>query len=336
MSVFRVAFSPDFPRAASGALRFDFGFGILDGVPDLELGVLPGEPARELTAEQLAGVDALLLWGARLTEEALAGADRLRLVARIGVGYDAVDVDACTRRGIAVTITPDGVRRPMAASTMLLVLALAHRLLRKDQIARSGQWSESWNNLGMGLTGRTLGLVGAGNIARDVFRLAKPFEMRQIAFDPYVTAEVAAAEGFELVDLETLMASSDFVCILCLLNDETRHLINAERLALMKPTAYLVSMARGPIVDEAALVAALRERRIAGAGLDVFEQEPADPANPLFELDNVIATPHSLCHTDECFRLMGKSACESVIAIKEGRMPSYVVNPSALQQLLRA
>jgi D-3-phosphoglycerate dehydrogenase len=160
--------------------------------------------------------------------------------------------------------------------------------------------------------------------------------MRQIAFDPYVSPELAAAEGFELVELETLMASSDFVCILCLLNDETRHMINAERLALMKPTAYLVSMARGPIVDEAALVAALREGRIAGAGLDVFEQEPADPANPLFELDNVIATPHSLCHTDECFRLMGKSACESVIAIKEGHTPSYVVNPAALQQLLRA
>ena len=261
-----------------------------------------------------------------------AAGPQFRIVANFGVGYDNVDVDACTRRGIAVTITPDGVRRPMAASTMLLVLALAHRLLRKDQIARSGQWSESWNNLGMGLIGRTLGLVGAGNIGREVFRLAKPFEMRQIAFDPHVATEVAAAEGFELVDLETLLTSSDFVCILCPLNDETRHLINAERIAMMRPTAYLVSMARGPIVDEAALIAALRERRIAGAALDVFEHEPVDPANPLFELDNVITTPHSLCHTDECFRLMGKSACESVITIKEGHTPSYLVNPAALRR----
>jgi len=336
MSVFRVAFSPDFPRGEDGGLLLDFGFGLLDDVPELELGMLPGEPARELAAEQLAGVDALLLWGARLTEEALAGADRLRLVARLGVGYDNVDVEACTRRGIAVTIAPDGVRRPMAASTMLLVLALAHRLLRKDQIARSGQWSERWNHIGMGLTGRTLGLVGVGNIGREVFRLAKPFEMRHIAYDPYATDEVAAAEGFELVDLETLMSSSDFVCVLCPLNDETRHLINAERLALMKPTAYLVSIARGPIVDEAALVAALRERRIAGAALDVFEQEPADPSNPLFQLDNVITTPHSICHTDECFRLMGQSACENAIAIKEGRTPKYVVNPAALEQSVRA
>ena len=330
--MFRVAFSPDFPRTENGELRFDFGFRILDGVPDLDLSVLPGEPARELSAKQLAGVDALLLWGSRLTDEALAGADRLRLVARVGVGYDNVDLDACTRRAIAVTITPDGVRRPMAASTLLLVLALAHRLRRKDQIARSGQWSENWNNLGMGLTGRTLGLVGAGNIGREVFRLAKPLEMRQIAFDPYVEAEVAEAEGFELVDLETLLTSSDFVCILCPLSDETRGMINAERLALMKSTAYLVSIARGPIVDEAALIAALRERRIAGAGLDVFEQEPADPSNPLFEMDNVIATPHSLAHTDECLRMMGESACKNVIAIKEGRTPSHVVNPAALQQ----
>jgi phosphoglycerate dehydrogenase-like enzyme len=330
--MFRVAFSPDFPRTESGELRFDFGFRTLEGVPDLELSVLPGEPARELSAGQLTGVDALLLWAARLTDEALVSADRLRLVARVGVGYDNVDIEACTRRAIAVTITPDGVRRPMAASTMLFVLALAHRLVRKDQITRSGQWSENWNNLGTGLTGRALGLLGAGNIGREVFRLAKPFEMRQIAFDPYVEAEVAAAEGFELVELETLLTDSDFLCILCPLNDETRGMINADRLALMKPTAYLVSIARGPIVDEAALIAALRGHRIAGAGLDVFEQEPADPSNPLFELDNVIVTPHSVAHTDECLRLMGESACENVLAIKEGRTPSHVVNPAALQQ----
>jgi D-3-phosphoglycerate dehydrogenase len=326
--VFRVAFSPDFPRTESGELRFDFGFQTLDGISDLELSVLPGEPAPELLAGQLAGVDALLLWGARLTDEALAGADCLRLVARVGVGYDNVDVDACTRKGIAVTITPDGVRRPMAVSTLLLVLALAHRLRRKDQIARSGQWSENWDNLGMGLTGRTLGLVGAGNIGREVFRLVKPLDMRHIAFDPYVKADVADAEGFELVDLETLMTSSDFVCILCPLSDSTRHLINAERLALMKPTAYLVSVARGPIVDETALITALRERRIAGAGLDVFEQEPADPENPLLAMDNVIVTPHSLAHTDECLRLMGESACKNVIALREGRPLSDVINPA--------
>jgi D-3-phosphoglycerate dehydrogenase len=334
MSTFNVGFSPDVPRDEGGGLRFDLGFEVLTEVPDLELGVLPGDPSRELAAEQLSGVDALVLWGARVTEASLAGADRLRIVARVGVGYDNVDVEACTRRGIVVAITPDGVRRPMAASAMLFILALAHRLLVKDRIARSGKWSDSWDNVGSGLIGRTLGLVGAGNIGRELFRLARPFEMRQIAFDPYADAELAAAEGFELVDLETLMASSDFVCVLCPLTEETRHLVNGERLALMKPTAYLVSIARGPIVDEAALTTVLRERRIAGAALDVFEQEPADPTHPLFALDNVIVAPHSICHTDECFRLMGRSACEAIVAVKEGRVPRYIVNPAALERPL--
>jgi D-3-phosphoglycerate dehydrogenase len=335
MSTFKVGFSPDLPRTEAGEPRFDLGFDVLAGVPGLELGMLPGEPSRELAAEQLGGFDALILWGARVTEASLAGADRLRIVARLGVGYDNVDVEACTRRGIAVTIAPDGVRRPMAASAMLFILALAHRLPAKDRIARSGSWAESWNHIGTGLTGRTLGLVGAGNIGRELLRLVQPFEMRRIAFDPYVDPELAAAEGFELVDLETLMASSDFVCVLCPLNEETRHLVNEERLALMKPTAYLISIARGPIVDEAALTRVLRERRIAGAALDVFEHEPADPSNPLFALDNVIVTPHAVCLTDECFLLIGRSACEAVLAVKEGRRPRYIVNPAALEPALR-
>jgi D-3-phosphoglycerate dehydrogenase len=329
---FRVGVSADVPRGEGGELRFDLGFGRLDADPDVTWSFLPGPPGADVTPEQVAGLDGLILWSARLPREAIERADRLRVVARLGVGYDTVDVEACTRRGIPVTITPDGVRRGMATSTLLYVLALSHNLRMKDALARAGQWYEAWNHVGTGLTGRTLGLLGAGNIGRELFRIAAPLEMRHVAFDPYVTPEDAAAEGFELVDLDTLTATSDFLCVLAPLTEETRHIVNAERLALMKPSAFLVSVARGPLVDERALVAALRENRIAGAGIDVFEQEPVDPGNPLLKLDNVIVTPHSVCHTDEVFRLIGTSACESVLAVKDGREPRYVVNREALRE----
>src|SRR5262245_62720892 len=163
--------------------------------------------------------------------------------------------------------------------------------------------------MGMGLTGRTLGVFGLGNIGREVFALAAPFGMRHLAHDPYADPAGAAAAGAELVGLEALLRESDFVCLCCALTPATRHLIDARRLALMKPTAYLVNVARGPVVDQAALTEALRQGRLQGAGLDVFEREPIDPADPLLRLDNVILAPHALCWTDECFRGNGVSAC---------------------------
>lgn len=329
MGTFKVGLSPDIPSNEDGGLRYDLGLELLDECPGLEWSVIPGGPGGEMTASQLEGLDALLLWASVLPAAALEGADKLKVVARIGVGYDTVDVEACTAKGIPVTITPDAVRRPMAASTMLFVLALAHRLLIKDKIARAGGWREAWDHVGVGLTGRTLGLIGAGNIGREVFRLAQPFEMRHIAYDPFLDPAIAAAEGFELVGLDEVFTTSDFLCVLAPLLPETIHIVNAERLALMKATAFLISLARGPLVDEAALLEVLTERRIAGAAIDVFEQEPVDPANPLLALDNVIVTPHSVCHTDETFRLAGESACTGVIAVKEGRQPNFVINPDA-------
>jgi phosphoglycerate dehydrogenase-like enzyme len=222
----------------------------------------------------------------------------------------------------------------MASASLLLVLALAYRLMVKDRITRAGRWDDRWLYVGRGLTGRTLGLLGAGNIGRELLRLALPFELRRIAADPYVPAEAAAAEGFELVDLETLFRESDFLCVLCPLNEETRGLVSAERLALMKPTACLLSVARGPIVDEAALIEALRERRIAGAAIDVFQQEPVDPGNPLLSMENVIVSPHALAHTDELFRLAGVSACRNALAVREGYAPTFVVNTEVLEHPL--
>jgi D-3-phosphoglycerate dehydrogenase len=328
--VFRVGVTRDF-LGPDGRTRFgDVGLSLLDDAPAVEWTFLAVD-SRELHPEHVRGLDALLVLTPRVTAATLAGADRLLIVARFGVGYDSVDVEACTRSGVLLTITPDGVRRPVATSVIALVLALAHQLLAKDRLTRAGRWEERGAHMGLGLTGRALGLIGLGSIGREAARLARAFDLRVLAHDPYVPAAEAAAVGAELVELPTLLRAADFVAITCALTAETRHLIDAGRLALMKPTAYLVNVARGPIVDQAALTAALRERRIQGAALDVFEQEPVDPADPILGLDNVIVTPHAICWTDECFLGNGRGAIGSILDVAAGRTPPHVVNRAALE-----
>ncbi len=324
----RVGLTRDFLRE-DGALAFDIGQDALDGYPEIRWEFLP-KNTPELGSEDVRGYDALLVLAPRVTERTLDGADRLAIIARFGVGYDSVNVDACTRHGVALTITPDGVRRPVAASAIAYVLALSHKLLIKDRLTREGRWAEKLDHMGIGLTGRVLGLVGLGNIGREVCGLARPFDLRLIAHDPYVSRETAASVGAELVGLEDLLRTADFVCICAALTDESRHLIDAGRLALMKPTAYLINVARGQIVDQAALTRALQDGRILGAGLDVFEQEPPNLDDPLFKLDNVIVTPHAICWTDQCFSAIGRSAWTSIIDVATGRAPKYVVNRDVL------
>ncbi len=322
---FRVGVTRDFLKP-DGTLGFgDIGLSLLDeSAVDWEF---LAQDTPTLRPDQVQGYDALLVLAPAITAHTLEGADRLTIVARFGVGYDKVDVEACSKNGVMLTITPDGVRRPVAVAVMTLVLALSHKLLIKDRLTRAGRWEEKLDYMGMGVTGRTLGVVGLGNIGREVFTLAQPFGMRHIACDPYVTH----VEGIELVDIETLLRTADFVCICCALTEDTHHLINAQRLALMKETAYLINTARGPIVDQDALTVALREGRIQGAGLDVFEQEPIDPNDPILKLDNVIVSPHAICWTDECFLGNGKSACESILDVAAGRIPKNVVNREALE-----
>jgi phosphoglycerate dehydrogenase-like enzyme len=328
--MFQVGITRDF-LSPDGSIAFgDIGLSRLDDAPNIHWEFLP-DNVSELTPSHAAQYDALLVLAPRVTAATLAGDRRLALVARFGVGYDTVDVPACTRAGLALTITPDGVRRPVAASVLTFVLALSHKLLIKDRLTREGRWAEKLDHMGMGLTGRTLGVIGLGNIGREVFRLAAPLEMRHLAADPAVSSIDAAAAGATLADLDTLLRESDFVVVCCALTEGTRKLINAERLALMKPTAYLINVARGPIVDQAALTAALTKRQIAGAGLDVFEQEPIDPADPLLKLDNVIVNPHALCWTDECFAGNGRSAIASILDVAAGRVPQNVVNREVIE-----
>jgi phosphoglycerate dehydrogenase-like enzyme len=302
---------------------------ILDD-PRVEWEYLPDAPP-ELTPDHAARYDALCMLGGRVTRKTLSRQDsRLKLIARFGVGYDNIDVPAITERGVMLTIAPDGVRRPVASSVMAFMLAMAHRLEEKDRLVRDGRWKEKGDYLGYGLGGKTLGVIGVGNIGKEVFRLAAPWGMRHLGCDPHVPQPAVNDLGVKMVDLDTLLRESDVISVNCLLNDDTHHLIDARAFSLMKPSAFFINTARGPVVDEAALTETLRNRRIRAAAIDVFEQEPTPDDNPLLKLDNVIVAPHAVCHTDECMRLLGESAFTSAVELANGRRPRHIVNTDAL------
>jgi D-3-phosphoglycerate dehydrogenase len=285
----------------------------------------------ELTPETAAKYDALAVMLARVTRKTVSGPDRkLKLIARFGVGYDTVDVPACTEHGVILAITPDGVRRPVATSALTFMLMLAQKVMAKDRLTRTGRWAERLDHMGTGLSGRVLGSIGVGNIGSELFRLAAPFGMKHMACDPYVTQESVAPLGVKLVDLDTLFREADFLCVNCPLSDETRKLVGARQFSLMKPSANFINTARGPIVDEKALYEALSTNRIAGAAIDVFEQEPVAPDNPLLKLDNIVVTPHHICLTDECINTIAASVFSACRDVAAGRVPKNVVNQEVL------
>jgi len=328
---FRVALSGDFRKPDGSPTYPDFDLAPLRNAPKVEMAFL--DAANPLGGAQLEDFDALILLSHRFAAESVPASGRLAVVARFGVGYDTVDVEACTRAGIALAITPDGVRRPVAVSIITLMLALTGRLMVKDRLTReaSAGWAKRSDHMGVGLVGRTFGALGIGNIGAETFRLAKPFDMTFIAHDPFADPAVVAELGIELVGLDELFRRADILSVSCPLTAETHHIVNAERLAIMKPTAFLINTARGPIVDQKALTAALQERRIAGAGLDVLEQEPPDPTDPILGLDNVILAPHALCWTDQCFAGNGAADIRAVLEVQQGRVPRGVVNRAVLE-----
>jgi phosphoglycerate dehydrogenase-like enzyme len=327
---FRVGITRDALRD-DGKTVFDAAaLKVLDD-PIIEWEFIP-ENVKELSAAHAAAYDALCVLMPRTTAATLAGPNRrLKIVARLGVGYDNVDVPACTANGVILTITPEGVRRPVATSILTFILALSHKLFLKDRITRVGRWSETKFHMGEGLIGKTVGSIGMGNIGSELFRLLAPLNMKLIACDPAKTQADADKLGVKLTDMDSVLRDADFVCVNCFLSDQTKGLIGERELSLMKDSAYLINTARGPIVNEAALYKALTSKRIAGAALDVFEQEPASGDNPLFRLDNVIVTPHSICWTDECFRGNAEGAFRAAVAVAKGEVPKYVVNADVLQ-----
>lgn len=331
MNRFRVGISQGI-RAAEGKMVIpEFDLSPLDDDSRIECVSLPDECL--LDAETAAGLDAAILMLEAVTQKSFDSRGRLALVARFGVGYDRIDVAACTRNGVALAITPDGVRRPVAMSVITLMLALTSRLMIKDRIAREGPpgWARKAQHNGMGLVGRTLGSLGMGNIGAEVFKLAQPFDMRFIAHDPYADSRMAAALDVTLVSLEHLFRRSDVLSVSCPLSDTTRGIVDAPMLELMKPSAYLINTSRGGVIDQAALLEALQAERIAGAGLDVLAVEPPDENDPILSLDNVILSPHALCWTDQCMAGNGAADVAAVHSMMSGRPPAHVVNSALIE-----
>jgi D-3-phosphoglycerate dehydrogenase len=329
---FRIALSADFLRVDGSPSYPMFDLSTLQRDERIQLEYVPPVNG-EMVADALKEFDALILLSSKFSRQSIDPEGRLSLVARFGVGYDSVDADACTEFGIGLAITPNGVRRPVAVSIITLMLALTGKLMVKDQLTRQGPagFAKRSEHMGVGLVGKTLGSLGVGNIGAELFRLATPFDLRFIAHDPFLTETKAQELNVELVSLEELFLQSDILAINCPLTESTRHIVNAERLSLMKPTAYLINTARGPVVDQTALTKALQQQGIAGAGLDVLEVEPPPLEDPILQLDNVILTPHALCWTDQCFAGIGAADVQAVLAVMQGQIPAGLVNQEVLE-----
>jgi phosphoglycerate dehydrogenase-like enzyme len=287
----------------------------------------PRVPPDDLAAARHAGV-ACVTRAAPITGADLDAMPMLRLVSAWGVGYNHVDVAAATARGIPVCINP-AFSRSMAEAGLTLVLALSKNLTRHIKNAKAGIRSPD-SDRGMEIGGKTLGIVGLGRIGRELGDLAHRLDMAVVAFDPYLSG-VDYPTWCKLVALPDLLRAADFVVVTAPLTRQTHHLMGAEQFALMKPSAYLINIARGPLVDEGALLAALAEGRIAGAGLDVWEKEPVRPDHPLLALENVIGTPHRLGATVESLQALCRSLEANLLRTLRGERPENAVNPEVFQ-----
>jgi phosphoglycerate dehydrogenase-like enzyme len=285
-----------------------------------------------LTAAHVDGCDAVLFAAPAVTAETVSGPHPPRHLARFGVGLDTVDVAACTRAGVAVTVTPDGARRAVATAALTLVLAVLQRVREKDARVRAGDWSDRSGLLGRGLTGRTVLVVGFGSVAAEFCRLTAPFATVNLAHTR--RREVPRGPGdpdVERVALAEGLRRADVVVVTAPLTPQTHHLLDAAVLAHLRPGAVLVNVARGPVVDTAALLDALRDGRLAGAGLDVFEDEPLPADHPLTTFPNVVLAPHCLAWTDELALGNGSSAVTSILALRAGEPVGNLVDPAVLE-----
>ena len=309
---------------------------ILKKRPDVRFDLLKNDSADDAATPVLAGAHAYQTGSARdeLAKKYHAGPDLLRrtqsllIVSTNGAGYDTVNLKACTEAGVLCLNQAGGNKEAVAEHVLGMVLSLTKRIVEADRATRRDANLNRTLYIGHDLIGQTIGIVGLGNVGKRVAELCRGlFSMRVLSYDPYVPKDVMAKLGVEKVGLDMLMRESDFVSINCPLTDETRGMVGANQYALMKPSAYLVTTARGSIHDEDALAEALRGKKLAGAGLDVWEKEPPPLDHPLLHMDNVIVTPHTAGVTREARVNMGRIAAEQMLAALDGKPVNRVLNP---------
>lgn len=323
---FQVGLTGDFFDSAGRLKYADIGLDRFTAQGAIE--VIPfSEHRPEIEPVQLAETQAVIVLTPRVTASSLQQSDQLLAVSRFGVGYDGVDVAACTAADVVLLITSGAVDHSVAEATVGWLLALTHHMRIKDQLVREGRWEDRNRYMGTELRDRTLGIVGCGGIGKAVLRMVSGFRMATpLVYDPVLSAAAIQEYGGRAVSLEELLTQADFVSVHCPLNDQTRGMIGERELSQMKRSAYLINTARGGIIDEDALYRVLEERRIAGAALDCFCEEPVVRPPRWRTLDNVLLAPHSIAWTEELFRDIGRTACQGILDLARGQIPPGVVN----------
>ena len=334
-AVYRVGLTADCAQPDGSTIFGDVGLDRLTAA-GLEWEVMPPVDGHVPSAEVVGRYDAVLSFGhLHFTRDLVVAAPRLKHIGRFGAGYDGIDLDGLAAEGVMVTNTPSAIRRPLALAALTLLLAVSHRLVENHLAATSGRWADRGRYRGAGLAGRTVGILGLGGVGAELAGLLRPLGVRTMAYSPRATEERAVDLGVELVELDRLAAESDYVVVTAALTESSRHLVGAQFLAAMRPTAYLVNVARGGLVDQAALTAALLAGRIAGAGLDVLDPEPPAADDPLLSMANVIVTPHALCWTEDFTSAVATSVIRAIIDVAQGRRPAHALNPAALDPARR-
>ncbi|MDE2333749.1 MAG: phosphoglycerate dehydrogenase [Rhodospirillales bacterium] len=305
---------------------------------DIELRVLTdsfrGPPMERELAAAIGDADGIMVGLERVQEALLATAPKLRVISRFGVGYDSIDIAACTRRDIVVGVVNGANDLSVSEHALMLMLAVARRTVEYDQSVRAGTWMIQHGRRMHELAGRSVLLIGYGRIGTRVARLCRAFDMHVMVRDPAFPVPRIAADGYEPVtDVMAALPRADIVSLHCPLSAATRGMVSHDFLAAMKPTAWLINTARGPLVDETALAAALREGRIEAAGLDVLMREPPDLENPLLAMPNVVLSPHNAAAPLECYEKMSLRAVANLLEFVDGTLDAgYVVNPEALRR----
>lgn len=268
-----------------------------------------------------------------LSPAVISAGKRLKVVARHGVGLDYIPVETCTQLGLPVIFTPNANSESVAEHVIGSMIALGHYFGPADRAVRSHAWAKRDRMIGIDLFGRTIGIIGMGRIGARVAAICRnAFSMRVLAYDPYLSPEAVRERGGEPVSLETVLAQSEFLTLHLPSNASTRHIIGAAALSAMRDGAYLINAARGSLVDTEALAQAIKDGRVRGAALDVLEEEPPSPQNPLLGLDNVIFTPHSAALTEEAMLRMGMDSSEDVLRVLRGEAPLGCANRDDLQR----